>query len=793
MSFEEIIEEICKSIKEIYETGKSGYFGGVMTAAVLGIFYLTRKQLNKIGQLFIHIRENQLIIPRVLKHYKKELEKETLKLNHSWKLEEQSLDNLIIPINVFDKNKKEYLSLSNFIKHKYSKKENPRLLLTGEAGSGKSVAMGFIAREIWKIEREKILLPIFLTFTDIKKVETNEEFENIIICILEKYQFERSKKNQRAENYVQENLYKGNILLLLDGLDELEKSTRFEIARFLNQYFRTFPQIPFVISCRNAVWKQNKTIFPSLDFERIVMADFTSYEIQKFISKWNFTGKKTLAQLSNLINTKIYLRNIATNPLMLNIIVFIYIQSGQTLPGNRMKFYNECIEALIKKWDNHGECQLDAVDKRSILSRLAYEHITDIRKTDQNISKEKILQVIEDEMRCLARPIEKREQMLIEIVQNEFLIELPSNTYKFQKRTFMEYFAANYFLKKQETGKLLKFYSIDNGKWQETLAFYCGLANIEMLDEILNYLKNDFIKTKEEKEIDTFIFKVLVESERVKTKTANEILCLAKKYLSENIHAKIIEQLGYIATNINWSYSTKAKEILIKLLCKDLSNSDLQKIVFALIYQKDTFIQKFMFEKVKKIGLFEFIINIEDKYKRYTVEILKNISTIKLKKILLKLKNRDRLDVLFNLLVSEYDEENQMLIAYVLALTSGTNYFFRFLDTVNLERITPELNSIIKNKFKPYIYFKTKTLNGKKALFLISYLASKFIISKENEDIFGNQYKIDFWLRFFISNFLRGNDYNFSDNDPINEPYRRFNQGVYFYWGANTRNDIYRY
>ena len=81
------------------------------------------------------------------------------------------------------------------------------------------------------------LLPVLLTFSEIKTVTTPEELEKIIVRSLEKHQFEQGKRNNKAEAFVKENLYKGNMLLLLDGFDELDKNTRFEISRFLNQFF----------------------------------------------------------------------------------------------------------------------------------------------------------------------------------------------------------------------------------------------------------------------------------------------------------------------------------------------------------------------------------------------------------------------------------------------------------------------------------------------------------------------------------------------------------------------------
>ncbi len=79
------------------------------------------------------------------------------------------------------------------------------------------------------------------------------------------------------------------------------------------------------------------------------MAEFTPLEIRMFVSQWDFVGKKSGEQLAGLIAEKVYLKTIAVNPLMLTIITFLYAQPKRILPDNRVKFYKECIEALIEK------------------------------------------------------------------------------------------------------------------------------------------------------------------------------------------------------------------------------------------------------------------------------------------------------------------------------------------------------------------------------------------------------------------------------------------------------------
>ena len=76
---------------------------------------------------------------------------------------------------------------------------------------------------------------------------------------------------------------------------------------------------------------------------------------------------------------------------MLTIITFLYAQPKRILPDNRVKFYQECVDALLEKWDNAKQItranDFESIDKVTILSALAYRHIVNAQTTGEEISK----------------------------------------------------------------------------------------------------------------------------------------------------------------------------------------------------------------------------------------------------------------------------------------------------------------------------------------------------------------------------------------------------------------------
>ncbi|MFN3850494.1 MAG: NACHT domain-containing protein [Spirosomataceae bacterium] len=765
---QEYFDKAVAFFQEIFNTGKGDFYGGLLGALVILLLSIfVKKPFNFLLKGMSIFRDRQFIIPRALRKYKECLDNETYKLSHSWKLEDQTLKEIIVPVHI--ENAAERTSLVEHINLIFSNQnaKNQRFILLGEAGSGKSVAMGEIARKVWEVKIATTLLPVLLKFSEIKYVRDEAAFLDAIVKNLERNQFEEGRNTHKAEEYVKQHLYNGSILLLLDGFDELEKTTRFEIAQFLNHFLKTYQSIPFVISCRNSVWKQNPTIFQPLNLSTILMANFTPYDIRVFVSQWKFIDNKSGDQLADLINSKTYLKNIATNPLMLTIITFLYAQPKRVLPDNRVKFYEECVDALLEKWDNSKTVDranaFETIDKVSILSYLAYQHITDSKTTDEEIPKENVLKGIEIVMRMLSRPVEKREKMLSELVENaELLIALPPDGYKFPHRTFMEYFAAKYFYENNKLDELLTLYQSDSGKWEETLCLFCGInTNSETADKVLQTFINDFISTSKLFAPNTIVFRLLVESARINPQLANQILDLGEAYLKVSINKEIVENLGFIAINPNWEHAKKAKDILIKevgnykLNKYDSHQYDFQMIIMALGSIKDADIQNIILKYADRIDIVKFLTKLGEDAEIYAQKLLESLKIEKSIEVLEGMREAGNLSYLMKLMVKSTNETLQQEAALQLATLPLVTF-----DNLPFDDVNPNLKKEAEKKHKEWgwKYEYPKTLNGQKGIFLTSILISRLVLKGKKL----GQVQINKFIDFLVLAFLLENNCKFT-------------------------------
>ncbi|MEJ5203484.1 MAG: NACHT domain-containing protein, partial [Anaerolineales bacterium] len=124
------------------------------------------------------------------------------------------------------------------------------IALIGNAGSGKTVTLAYIATLIAKSnpETETIasFVPIFLHILDIN-YEKAQEADDPLALISEAYKgFLPLTVQSRFSRFLQNAVSEGRVLFLLDGLDELPPASLKEAALFLKLLLERYPAIRFI-------------------------------------------------------------------------------------------------------------------------------------------------------------------------------------------------------------------------------------------------------------------------------------------------------------------------------------------------------------------------------------------------------------------------------------------------------------------------------------------------------------------------------------------------------------------
>lgn len=193
------------------------------------------------------------------------------------------------------------------------------------------------------------LVPVLLTFSGYRQADFN-----LVTAITEQLHRQHFRSDDSAADSDQAraftiaNLPKGNLLVLIDALDELEGKDRLEAVRRVVSDIALYPEAAVILSCRTAAWHGQ---ISDADFQVVKMADFTASAVRQFLHNWGFTPPKSNEELLHVIDDKPHIALLSRNPLTLTILAFLYGQVRYSLPENRAQFYEVCSRALLEEWD----------------------------------------------------------------------------------------------------------------------------------------------------------------------------------------------------------------------------------------------------------------------------------------------------------------------------------------------------------------------------------------------------------------------------------------------------------
>ena len=236
-----------------------------------------------------------------------------------------------------------------------------RIYLKGEPGSGKTTSLKQIALQYAEdkvAERSSIsrsLIPMFVSLAEYEKAMNSDSIRNPLEFVAAQA---RQDKWDGADTFLESELRDGNVIVLLDGLDEVGATD--QVVTSIQEFFDTFPCNKFVLTSRaigseEVRWKAD-------GFSVLRIEEWRDEDIQQFCAKQcaaihehELTKRcpecSTKAdRLWQSIRSNSRVKAIATNPLMLTILAWMDHATG-TIPRRRVDLYSRVVEVLLETWD----------------------------------------------------------------------------------------------------------------------------------------------------------------------------------------------------------------------------------------------------------------------------------------------------------------------------------------------------------------------------------------------------------------------------------------------------------
>lgn len=411
--------------------------------------------------------------------------------------------------------------------------ETPYLMILGHPGTGKSTFLKKVGLEALKRgqgDYQHSLIPVLLELRKFSKkstfdfvAEIAEEFKN---CGLSDY----GKATEKL-------LKNGELLILLDGLDEVPSDRLSDMITVIGNLVDQFSQNRFIVSCRIATYRNYHSF---QRFTDAVIANFDDEEIESFINKW-FTshnqpewGEDCWKALKNSDNQAI--EELTRTPLLLTLLCILFNKKGG-FPHTRTTLYEKAITTLLEEWDaskkiirNGTYKGLDTKCKEILLAEIAYQNFI---TNNLFFPKSEIATEIENTLKDM-NIIENNPQYIdgksvlrdIE-AQHGILIERDEDIYSFSHLTLQEFLTAKKIIDDDEIDlQTIVNEHIFDLRWREVFLILSGLKKA---DNLLKFMKQ---KTDSLVNENSKLQQLLNWAENIINPSEGEIKAVAKRAIA---------------------------------------------------------------------------------------------------------------------------------------------------------------------------------------------------------------------------------------------------------------------
>lgn len=361
------------------------------------------------------------------------------------------------------------------------------LFILGRPGAGKTTFLKYLAILCCKGKIRKT--PIFVSLK-----EWSDSSLSIIPYIAKQFDI---CGLPNAKPFVEALLERGDALVLLDGLDEVNEagSKRSQTIREIVNLSKKYKKCQYCTTCRTAA-----TDYSFEHFTYLEVADFNSTQQLKFIEQWHGDNKEKLDLFLNGWNDSQQegLRDLGRTPLLLTLLCLAF-EETLSFPPRQVDLYKEALDALLRKWDTSRLIGRDTFYKNlsfsrrehlleSIASKFYFDSRTAFRKNEvEGVILDYLSQLPDKEKSgsgdasLVLRQIE---------AQHGLIVERAAGIFTFSHLTLQEYFTAAHIVKSHNERLLdsLVKAGLQDQKWREVILYTVGL--LPSADPILTRMAN---------------------------------------------------------------------------------------------------------------------------------------------------------------------------------------------------------------------------------------------------------------------------------------------------------------
>ena len=327
------------------------------------------------------------------------------------------------------------------------------LILSGGPGSGKTTALAFLISQIVRKDQSAKELQGFVpVYTHVSDLFPEKSFDGAPIDLIRDaiHLYSGSLSVNRLENLLQQAFKAGKILLLVDGLDEVNPDFHRGVTKFLDKLLKEYPQTRMVV----ASTPENTSGLIELSVVPVAIAAWDENQYLAFVNKWSRSWFRHIRPMLAEDVTQIDPRllnawQLADNPIISPFDAVLKawaVFAGDTVgPG-----YIDALESYIWRMTNHLEESRPGLEDFALQLVASQEIAMDLKQA-RGLEADLVAgSEADDELKAAQKDIAKRGKrstrklpgVLPELLNNGLLINRGKERLSFSHPLIMAYLAS---------------------------------------------------------------------------------------------------------------------------------------------------------------------------------------------------------------------------------------------------------------------------------------------------------------------------------------------------------------
>ncbi|MET9639208.1 NACHT domain-containing protein [Streptomyces virginiae] len=358
-----------------------------------------------------------------------------------------------------------------------------RILLRGEAGSGKTTLIQWLAVCATRADDGHIpfVLPLRTLTRHGERLPDPSTFLAATGSPL---------AGEAPEGWEGRVLRDGRALLLIDGVDEMPAAERDRARDWLADLITAYPGNRWLVTSRPSAVRPDW--LAGEDFTEVTLAPMSRANVRAFIERWH-TAARAPGGYADLLLDSVYtkpdLARLATNPLLCGLICALHRERRGFLPTGRKELYAAALSMLLHRRDRERGLRLPDLAEEpqlQLLQRLAYWLIRNGRTEMDRARAEGLISGALPAV-PVARVLGEAPQVYRHFLERTGLLRAPTeDTVEFVHRTFQDFLGARAALDEGGVGELAAH--ADDDQWEDVIRMAVAQGRPRERTEIIRAL-----------------------------------------------------------------------------------------------------------------------------------------------------------------------------------------------------------------------------------------------------------------------------------------------------------------